>query len=87
MHETSLMSHLMQQIVSTAGTEGAARVTAVSVWIGALTGLSAAHFREHFEQATAGTIAAGATAEITVSSDPQHPHAQDVLLEGIEVEV
>ena len=40
MHETSLMSHLMQQIVSTAGTEGAARVTAVSVWIGALTGQS-----------------------------------------------
>jgi hypothetical protein len=44
------------------------------------------YFREHFEQAALGTPVEGARLEIDVSSDETDPHAQDILLEGVDVE-
>lgn len=87
MHETSLMKNLVQRIHAAAAAERAQRVVGVSVWLGALTDMSVAHFIEHFEHAAAGTIAAGAHVDVTVSEDAQHDNAQDVLLQGIEVEI
>jgi hydrogenase nickel incorporation protein HypA/HybF len=86
MHETSLMKSLMRQIDTAAASEGAHRVVGVSVWVGALTNMSAEHFIEHFEHAAAGTIAEGARMEVTVSEDPQHRDALNVVLKGVEVE-
>jgi hydrogenase nickel incorporation protein HypA/HybF len=87
MHEASLMTGLMRRIDTVASAEHAARVTAVTVWIGALSHMSAEHFAEHFQHAAAGTIAEGARLNVTVSDDTGHASAQDILLESVEVDV
>ncbi len=86
MHETSLMKGLMRQIDSAAVADGARRIVGISVWLGALCNMSAEHFAEHFEHAALGTMAEGASVDVTVSDDTQHTNAQDVLLQNIEVE-
>jgi hydrogenase nickel incorporation protein HypA/HybF len=87
MHEASLMADLMRRIDEIARAECARRVLGVSVWLGALSHLSAGHFAEHFESAAAGTIAEAARLHVTVSDDTRHENAQDLLLESIEIEV
>jgi hydrogenase nickel incorporation protein HypA/HybF len=86
MHEASLISSLMRRIDEAAKNERARKVVGVTVWIGALSHISAEHFAEHFERAAAGGVAEGARLEVTVSNDVAHASAQDVLLEKIEVE-
>lgn len=86
MHEASLMKGVMRRIEEIARDQQATRVVAVSVWLGALSHMSPAHFAEHFEEAAAGTIASGAWLNATASDDIDHPNAQDVLLQSIEVE-
>ena len=87
MHEASLMANLMRRIDEIARVERARRVVAASVWLGALSHMSAEHFTEHFERAAVGTFAEGARLTITVSDEPGHANAQDLMLESIEVEV
>jgi hydrogenase nickel incorporation protein HypA/HybF len=86
MHEATLMKGLMRRVEEIAQDQQAARVVGVSVWLGALSHMSPGHFAEHFEEAAAGTIAAGARLNATESDDVHHANAQDVLLESIEVE-
>lgn len=86
MHEASLMTDLMRRIEEIARAENAQRVVGVSVWLGALSHMSEAHFVEHFERAAAGTLAEGAQLEITVSADTGHANAQDLVLESIELD-
>ena len=86
MHEASLMTNLMNRIEEIARAESARRVVGVTVWLGALSHMSEAHFIEHFERSAAGTIAEGAELEITVSDDSGHANAQDLVLERVEVE-
>jgi hydrogenase nickel incorporation protein HypA/HybF len=86
MHETSLMNGLIRLIDEQARGEGARRVIGVSVWLGALSEMTAAHFIEHFEHASAGTLADGAHVDVTESGDVRHPDAQHVLLVGVEIE-
>ena len=50
MHEHGLMKSLMRQILATAATEKAKRVTAVSVRLGVLSHMTPGHFGEHFGQ-------------------------------------
>lgn len=86
MHEASLMRSLMRKIDALAEAEGASKVTTVRVWLGALSHMSAAHFQEHFEQASLATLAEGAALEIEESADIDDPNAQSLLLRSIEVE-
>lgn len=86
MHEYGLMKGLMRQILATAATEKALRVTGVSVRLGALSHMTRGHFAEHFEQAAAGTIAKGAALDIATSDDIADPLAADVVLTSVEVE-
>jgi len=86
MHEHALMADLMREILRSAEDENAKAVTGVSVWLGALSHMSAGHFAEHFEDAAAGTIAEGASVDAVVSDDIHDPRATSVLLIGIEVE-
>lgn len=86
MHEASLIADLMHRIDEVAQAEGARRVVGVSVWLGALSHMSEAHFVEHFEHAAAGTIAEGARLDIRLSADTGHPNAQSLMLESVEVE-
>lgn len=87
MHEASLMGDLMARIAAAAATQGdpAPRVTAVSVWLGALSHFSPGHFEEHFRIASRGTLAEGARLDIECSDEIHHPQAQGVLLRSIEV--
>jgi hydrogenase nickel incorporation protein HypA/HybF len=81
------MTDLMHRIDTVAKAEGARRVVAVSVRLGALSHMSAEHFAEHFERAAAGTIAEGARLDLTVSDDTYHDRAQDFLIESVRVEI
>ena len=87
MHEASLMTDLMHKIDDAAQRQQARRILGVAVWLGALSHMSADHFREHFVQASAGTIADGAALDITVSDDIHNAHASDIRLESLKVEV
>lgn len=86
MHEQSLIDALVRQLEQVAATEDATKVSAVRVWCGALSHFTPEHFREHFERATAGTVAEGAEVEVELSDDVTHPDASGVRLESVEVE-
>jgi hydrogenase nickel incorporation protein HypA/HybF len=86
MHERALMTDLMREIEAVAAAEGARRVTRVSVRLGALSHFTPEHFREHFVDASHGTLAAGAAVEAVLVDDLGDPRAAGVVLESIEVE-
>jgi len=86
MHEASLMNDLIRKVLSLSNSRGGGRVTAVQVRLGALSHMSPDHFRHHFDQAAAGTIAEGASLRIEESTDLNDPNAQGLLLLGIEIE-
>jgi hydrogenase nickel incorporation protein HypA/HybF len=85
MHEASLMKDLMLKIETVAREQNAHRVVAVSVRLGALSHMSAGHFREHFLLASQGTLAEDAELVIEVLTDSSDPHAQEILLESVEI--
>ncbi|MGZ4258298.1 MAG: hydrogenase/urease maturation nickel metallochaperone HypA [Gaiellaceae bacterium] len=87
MHEKALMDDLMRKIESQARAEGALRVTRIRVRLGALSHFTPAHFREHFEDASRGTLAEGADVETELRTDPTEAEAQGVVLESIDVEL
>jgi hydrogenase nickel incorporation protein HypA/HybF len=86
-HERKLMDDLMGKIESEARAADATRVTAVRVRLGALSHFTETHFREHFEDASRGTVAEGAEVEAELRADPTEPEAQGVVLKSIEVEI
>jgi hydrogenase nickel incorporation protein HypA/HybF len=85
-HEQALMKDLMRKILAEAQAEGAARVVGVRVRLGALSHFTPEHFREHFEDASRGTLADGAVVATELRSDPTEPEAQGVVLASIELE-
>jgi hydrogenase nickel incorporation protein HypA/HybF len=87
MHEKALMDDLMRTIESQARSEGALRVTRIRVRLGALSHFTPAHFREHFADASRGTVAEGADVETDVRTDPTDAQAQGVVLESIDIEL
>lgn len=86
MHERALILNLIQQVNAIASKEGAQKVTKVSVWLGALSHMSPEHFRHHFDQDAAGSIAEGAALDCVTSEDIADANANAVLLRSIEVE-
>lgn len=86
MHETALVRDIVQRMIELVASSGARRVTRAKLWLGALSHLSAHHFREHFVVEARGTVAAGAALDFEVSDDPNDPHAQQVRLESVEIE-
>ncbi len=85
MHEFSLLEDLLNKINSIAKENDSDKVIGVKVKLGALSHISAEHFREHFNHAVQGTIAEGAKLDTFLSTDETDPHAQDILLESVEV--
>jgi hydrogenase nickel incorporation protein HypA/HybF len=86
-HEKAVMDDLMRTIELQARAEDARRVTRIRVRLGALSHFSPAHFREHFELASRGTLAEGAVVETDLRTDPTDAEAQGVVLESIDVEL
>jgi hydrogenase nickel incorporation protein HypA/HybF len=85
MHETALVRDVVRRIDDLARSTGS-RVRRAKIWLGALSHLSAAHFREHFAIEARDTLAAGALLEIETSDDPQDPHAQNVRLVSVDLD-
>lgn len=75
----------MNKISAVAEQEHAKQVTEVTVRFGALSHISADHFREHFEHGTQGTIAENARLIIIEAKETGSEQAQDVLLESVEI--
>jgi hydrogenase nickel incorporation protein HypA/HybF len=87
MHEFSLMNSLMNQIYQIADQQKARKVKKVKVWLGALSHMSAEHFKEHFDEAAVGGIAQNAVLDVTVDTDESSDNAAHILLQSIEVEI
>lgn len=87
MHEKALMDDLIRKLEAEASSEGAERVTRIRVRLGALSHFTEAHFREHFEHASRGTVAEGAAIEAELGTDPTEAHAQGVVLESVDVQL
>jgi hydrogenase nickel incorporation protein HypA/HybF len=86
MHETALVRDVVRRIEDLARATGARRVTGAKVWLGALSHLSAEHFREHFAVEARDTLAAEAVLHVEMSDDPNNPEAQHVRLESVELD-
>ena len=85
MHELTLVAALMRKVESVAAGEGAARVLAVKVKLGALAHISPEHFRDHFTHAARCTVAQDARLSVELSDDAGDPHAQEILLDSVTV--
>jgi hydrogenase nickel incorporation protein HypA/HybF len=81
------MDDVMRKIEAEVRVEGGARVTRIRVRLGALSHFTEAHFREHFEHASRGTLAEGADVQAELRTDPTEPSAQGVVLESIDLEL
>jgi hydrogenase nickel incorporation protein HypA/HybF len=86
-HERHLTADLVRKLESIALAEGGGRVTRIHVKLGALSHFTPDHFREHFEDAAAGTPAEGAEVHAELATDPGAPDAQGVVLETVELEL
>ena len=86
MHETALVRDVVRRIEDVARAAGARRVMGAKVWLGALSHLSAEHFREHFAIEAEGSIAASANLSIELSGDLDDPLAQHVRLESVDLD-
>ncbi len=82
----SLIHDLMRKIETIAREQNAPKVVGVKVRLGALSHISAEHFRVHFEEETKGTIADGARLEVELLTDENDSQAQDIMLDSVEVE-
>jgi hydrogenase nickel incorporation protein HypA/HybF len=85
MHEHSLIEALLNKILSLASDAGASKIVKVSVRLGALSQMSPTHLKEHFGEASRGTIAENAEIDAEESSDVHDPHAPFVFLKGIDI--
>lgn len=86
MHETGLVRDLVKKIVTVVEKERAARAVRAKVRLGALSHMSADHFREHFEHESRGTAAEGAQLDVEVLTDKRDANAQDIFLASVDVE-
>lgn len=85
MHEFSLMNGLLENINNIAKQQNAKKVVKIMIKLGALTNISAGHFREHFEEAAKNSIAENAELNIEEATDIYAKEAQDILIKEIEV--
>lgn len=87
MHETGIVRDLIHRLERAVRDAGARRVSGVDVWLGALSQFSPEHFREHFEDEARGTLAEGAALRVKTSRDIQHPHAQNVVVQSVDLDI
>lgn len=85
MHERALMDDLVRKVLAVADAEHATTVTRIRVRLGALSHFTPEHFREHWVDASRGTLAEGAAVDATLDPDLDGQAAQGVVLESVEV--
>ena len=85
MHEQATIRDLVRTDEHVAAENDATRVVRIKVRLGALSHFTPEHFLEHWQDATAGTIAEGSKVDAELSEDLTDPNAQGVVLEDIEI--
>lgn len=85
MHERALMDDLLRKVLAVAEAEGAEAVLRIRVRLGALSHFTPEHFREHWEDASRGTLAQGAEVDARLDGELTGEAAQGVVLESVEV--
>ncbi|MFO7572930.1 MAG: hydrogenase maturation nickel metallochaperone HypA [Gaiellaceae bacterium] len=85
MHERKLMDDLVRKVLAVAEAERATAVTRIRVRLGALSHFTPGHFREHWDDASRGTLAEGAEVEARMDAELTGDAAQGVVLESVEV--
>ena len=86
MHETALVRDIIHRIEDLAQATDTRRVTGAKIWLGALSHLSADHFREHFAIEARDTCMDGASLDVEVSDNPDDPRAQHARLLSIDLD-
>jgi len=84
-HERALIEDLVAKVLDVAAAERATAVTRIRVRLGALSHFTPQHFVEHWEDASHGTAAEGATVDARMDDDLTGSAAQGVVLESVEV--
>ena len=86
MHEQALATDLVRKAVEVARREGAGRVTAIQVRIGALSHVTPAALEQSFRIAAGGSLAEGAEVKVVVGDDVEDALALDIVLDHVVVE-
>jgi hydrogenase nickel incorporation protein HypA/HybF len=84
-HELATMRDIVRAVERVAEANGATRVVRIKVRLGALSHFTPEHFREHWRDASVGTVAESAEVEAHLSEDYAEPNAQGVVLEDVEI--
>jgi hydrogenase nickel incorporation protein HypA/HybF len=87
MHEQALMNDVMREIEEVARFGHATRVTRITVRLGSLSHFTPEHFRQHFADASRGTIAEDAAVDAMLDEDIADSRARDVVVESVEIEI
>ena len=85
MHEQATIRDLVATVLRVAEENDAKRVVRIKVRLGALSHFTPEHFEEHWEDASAGTIAEGCRVAADLSEDIRDPNAHGVVLEDVEI--
>lgn len=86
MHEKALIDDLVRKVLAVAEAERAARIVRIRVRLGVFSHFTPEHFREHWMDASHGTLAEGSDVDATVDAGLEGDAAQGVVLESVEVE-
>ena len=86
MHELSLLKDILGKMESISNENNNAYIIKAVIKLGALSHISSSHFSEHFYEAVKGTVAENAKLDIIASKNISDPHAQDIILESVELE-
>lgn len=85
MHELSLLKDLLHKMEQIAQDNKPLQLQSVTVVLGALSHISADHFREHFQDAVAGSELASVTLVVESDTDMHSPTAQDIVLKSADL--
>ena len=86
MHEEALLRDLRRALDEVARRHGSARLTAVSIWVGALSHVTEASLRVRWSETVRGSAAEGARLSVVRSDDLDDARADRVVLRDVTVE-
>jgi hydrogenase nickel incorporation protein HypA/HybF len=81
-HDSSIINSLLRKIAAISDSHEAASVTGIRVRLGATSHMDEAHFREHWEESTRGSVLADVEVAVETSPEPFGVMLVDVDLEA-----
>ena len=85
MHEMTLLRDIFRKIGEVAEENGADRMVAVTLELGAMAHISADHLREHFTRESGGGVARDVRLTIIENTDANDPNAREIILRDLEI--